>query len=66
MTLTIEYSCGFHLQFTCINVAIHYAVAAKLEQVLGFDIAGYFSHNIGLVASDVAFDYAAGANHDLG
>jgi hypothetical protein len=30
VTLSIEYSSGFYLQFTGINIAIHHAVAAQL------------------------------------
>jgi hypothetical protein len=65
VTLSIEYSSGFYLQFTGINVSVHNTVAAQLQKVLRFNIAGHLSDNIGLVTRNIAFYSSAGTNYNF-
>ena len=62
MAFSIENSTGFYLQFTCVYIAGNGRVAAELQQVFGLYIARYFANDISLVAGNVSFHHAIGAD----
>jgi len=66
MALTIEIGSRFNLQFGGMQVSVHQAIAFQLKEFLDLDGTRDFSHDIGLLATDISFHDAVGADDDFG
>ena len=65
MTLPIEIGRRLDLQLGSLDIAAHSAAALELQQVLDFNGAGDLSHDVGLLAMDIALDIAIGSNNNF-
>src|SRR5580658_11330206 len=65
VALPVEIGRRLDLQLGSLDVPIQMTAAFQLQQVLHLDSAGHLSHNIRLLAIDIALHYTTRTDHDL-